>query len=489
MSSVQSTTAAGSGSDSAGHSSDGSVEAITDNVIRAIADFTTRVTFDDLTLTAVRAAKRCLIDAVGCAVGAQRTDVIAKLRVLASTVTSTRPAALIGGGTPTSPEMAAFINGSAIRCLDFNDDYFGTEHTNAHGDTGPHPSDNMGGVLAAAQIAGASGADTLLGIAIAYEVCGQLVDEVVLRGNGWDHPTFHSIATSAAASRMLGLDAARTADAVRLAVVPNICLYETRVGAISNWKGLAGPNGSRNGLFAALLAEAGITGPELAFEGPRGFMSQLKHRFALGEFGDTRGDYRIESTYFKHLPLRYEMQLPVQLAMQLRAQVDPAEVTRWRVFMERKSVTHRSHEPALWKPDSRETADHSGPYLIAAALVDGEISEATFEPDRFQDPTLLAVTDTVELIEDATYTAAFPWRMACRFEVDLRSGETIEIVGDYPKGHPRDPLTDDELRDKFLRQTTPFLGAPRAQALLDTMWRLEDEASLDQFFALTAPSA
>ena len=91
--------------------------------------------------------------------------------------------------------MAAFVNGSAIRCLDFNDDYFGTEHTNAHGDTGPHPSDNLGGVLAAAQIAGASGADTLLGIAIAYEVCGQLVDEVVLRGNGWDHPTFHSIAT------------------------------------------------------------------------------------------------------------------------------------------------------------------------------------------------------------------------------------------------------------------------------------------------------
>lgn len=484
MSSAQSTSVA----DSADLSPTGSVDAIADNVIRAIADFTTRVTFDDLTPTALRAAKRCLIDAVGCAVGAQRTDVIAKLRVVASTATSTRPAALIGGGAPTTPDMAAFVNGSAIRCLDFNDDYFGTEHTNAHGDTGPHPSDNLGGVLAAAQIAGASGADTLLGIAIAYEVCGQLVDEVVLRGNGWDHPTFHSIATSAAASRMLGLDAARTADAVRLAVVPNICLYETRVGAISNWKGLAGPNGSRNGLFAALLAEAGITGPELAFEGPRGFMTQLRHSFALGEFGDTRGDYRVESTYFKHLPLRYEMQLPVQLALQLREQVEPTEITRWRVFMERKSVTQRSHEPALWKPDSRETADHSGPYLIAAALVDGEISEDTFAPARFQDPALLAVTDTVELIEDVSYTEAFPWRMACRFEVDLRSGETIEVSGDYPKGHPRDPLTDDELTDKFLRQATPSLGPVRAQELLDTMWQLEDKTSLEELFTLTAPS-
>lgn len=461
---------------------------IADKVIESITDFTTQVTLDDLSPSAVRAAKRCLVDAVGCAVGAQRTSVIAKLRRLAATATSTRPASLIGGGPATTPEMAAFVNGSAIRCLDFNDDYFGTEHTNAHGDTGPHPSDNIGGVLAAAQIAGASGADTILGIAVAYEVCGQMVDEVVLRGNGWDHPTFHSIATAAAASRMLGLDAARTADALRLAVVPNICLYETRVGAISNWKGLAGPNGSRNGLFAALLAEVGITGPDLAFEGPRGFMAQLKHRFELGEFGDTRGSYRIENTYFKHLPLRYEMQLPVQLALQLREQVDPTEITRLRVFMERKSVTARSHEPALWEPTSRETADHSGPYLIAAALVDGEITENTFESARFLDPALLAVTDTVELIEDPTYTAAFPWRMACRFEVALRSGETLEVVGDYPKGHPRDPLTDDEVSEKFLAQAEPSLGGERARDLLDVMWSLDDEVSLDRFYELTAPA-
>jgi 2-methylcitrate dehydratase len=461
---------------------------IADSVVRAISDFTTRVTLDDLTPSARQAAKRCLVDAMGCAVGAQRTSVIAKLRRLAATSTSTRPSSLIGGGDPTTPEMAAFVNGSAIRCLDFNDDYFGTESTNAHGDTGPHPSDNLGGVLAAAQIAGSSGADTILGIAIAYEVCGQMVDEVVLRGNGWDHPTFHSIATAAAASRMLGLDAAQTADAIRLALVPNICLYETRVGAISNWKGLAGPNGSRNGLFAALLAEVGITGPELAFEGPRGFMKQLNHSFELGEFGDTMGTYRVENTYFKHLPLRYEMQLPVQLALQLRERVDPREISRLRVFMERKSVTARSHEPALWKPTNRETADHSGPYLIAAALVDGEITEASFESERFQDPELLAVTDTIELVEDPAYTAAFPWRMACRFEVELRSGEVLEVVGDYPKGHPRDPLTDEEVSRKFLGQAEPSLGSERAQQLLQTMWKLEDETSLERLFALTAPS-
>ena len=108
-----------------------------------------------------------------------------------------------------------------------------------------------------------------------------------------------------------------------------------------------------------------------------------------------------------------------------------------RVFMERKSVTSRATEPSLWRPESRETADHSGPYLIAAGLVDGDISEETFEPERYGDPALLSVVDTIELIEDADYTAAFPWNMSCRFEVQLKDGRSLTVVGDKPKGHPR----------------------------------------------------
>ena len=178
---------------------------IADSVVRDFTSFVTQVSYADVPETARAAAKRCLLDAVGCGIAGAQTDVVRALRTVAATATSTRPATLFGTSIQTTPEMAAFVNGSAIRCLDFNDDYFGTDESNAHGDTGPHPSDNIGGVLAAAQIAGATGAETILGLVIAYEVCGQLVDEVVIRGNGWDHPTFHSIATAAAASRLLGL--------------------------------------------------------------------------------------------------------------------------------------------------------------------------------------------------------------------------------------------------------------------------------------------
>lgn len=460
---------------------------IADSVVRDFTSFVTQVNYADVPETARAAAKRCLLDAVGCGVAGAQTDVVRALRTVAATTTSTRPATLFGTSIQTTPEMAAFVNGSAIRCLDFNDDYFGTDKSNAHGDTGPHPSDNIGGVLAAAQIAGATGAETILGLVIAYEVCGQLVDEVVIRGNGWDHPTFHSIATAAAASRLLGLSSEQVANALRLAVVPNICLYQSRVGSISNWKGLAGPNGSRNGLFAALLGEAGITGPEMAFEGSRGFMRQLDHQFSLGPFGGPDHQFRIENTYFKHLPLRYEMQLPVQMAIEVRESIDPLQIAAMKVYMESKSVVTRESEPAIWKPTNRETADHSGPYLIAAALLDGKITHETFEPTRFQAEDVLGVTDTIELIEDPGYTASFPWKMACRFEIRLKDGKEVVLERVNPKGHPLTPMSEEEFAVKFFGQTQSLLGQQQADELLRVIGRLEAESSLDRIFALTAP--
>jgi 2-methylcitrate dehydratase len=202
-----------------------------------------------------------------------------------------------------------------------------------------------------------------------------------------------------------------------------------------------------------------------------------------GSLGDGRA-FRIENTYFKQFPLRYEMQLPVQLALQLRDRIDLSQIGTMRVFLERKSVVSRGDEPALWRPENRETADHSGPYLIAASLVDGTIDEATFEDRRYRDPALLKFVDTIELVEDPSYTAVFPWHMSCRFEIVLKNGEQVIVTGDNPKGHPQRPMTDEELTTKFLDQVQPRLGAERAAELLATIWNLENESSLDRLFDL-----
>ena len=465
------------------HKTDESVH-IADSVVRGFAEFATTLDHEDLTEAALRAAKRCLIDALGCALGAQGMDAIVAIQSVAATATSTRPARLIGTTTATTPDLAAFVNGTAIRSLDFNDDYFGTDESNARGDNGPHPSDNIGAVLACAQMVGADGGTALLGTVLAYEVSGQLVDEVVLRSNGWDYTIFHAIASATAGARLLGLGLDATANAIRMAAVANLSVFESRAGALSNWKGMAGPNGSRNGLFAAILAEAGITGPEKAFEGRLGLMRQINHRFALGPFGGPTRPFRIEHTYFKHLPLRYELQLPVEVATSVRETIDLAEIDRVQVYLERKSVTSRDKEPELWRPTTHETADHSGPYLIAHALVHGGIDAAAFTPERLADRAVWRVMDAIELIEDPAYTAMFPWTMACRFEITLRDGRTVTVHGENPKGHPRNTLSDGEIEDKFLRQASPRIGDRQAADVLDLVWNLEREASLDRLFDL-----
>ncbi len=437
------------------------------------------LSYADLTPEAIRSVKRSVIDSIGCAFATFNEEPAKAIRRLASQVTAARPATVIGTRIKTSPELAAFANGCMVRYRDFSDDYFG-----GTGDTGPHPSDNIGGILAAAESAGADGRALVLGIALAYEVCRQLVDHTSLRAHGWDHPLMHSIATSLGAGRVLGLSREQLGNALSLAVVPNVCLYQTRFGELSNWKSFAGPNGSRNGLFAALLAGEGITGPAEPFEGKAGFMKQLGNPFVPGPFGGRGTPFKIEGTYFKYFPVRYAMQLPVWVALDLRNKVRPEEIESIRVYIEGRSVASRDQFPEFWDPRTRETADHSEPYLIGAALVDGEISDRTFTPQRYRDPAILALIQRISVDEDKEYSAAYPRTFNCRFEATLRSGDMVTVHQVNPRGHPANPMTYSELEEKSLKQMGPLLAEDRSHALLDCLWNLEKVDDLSQLFDL-----
>ena len=459
-----------------------------DNTINSLAHFAHSLRYDAIGPAAIHAAKRSILDSLGCAISSFNEEPIVALRRIAARVKSDAPATIFGTRMATSPDLAAFVNGSMIRYSDFSDDYFGTQDSPARGDVGPHPSDTLGGIVAAAETVGADGRSLLLGTVIAYEVDGQFAEQVVLRSNGWDYPILHAIATALAAGRLLGLGEKQLAEAASLAAVPNVSLGETRFGELSHWKSLAGPNGSRNGLFAVQLAGEGITGPELAFEGKRGFMRQLNSKFTLSDFGGGDVPFRIEKTYFKSLPLRYELQTPVELALRLRKEIDADEISAMKVFMDERSLSTRGNDPNLWNPMTRETADHSGPYLIGATIIDGEISHETFTERRFRDPTILALVDRIEAVPDHSLQAEFPWRMICRFEVTLKSGETRTFEHENPKGHPQNPMSDRDLEDKFLGQTAGILSLQRGREIIDRVWELEQAARLDDLLNLLIPA-
>ena len=186
-----------------------------DRTAEKFVSYTFDVSYADLTPGAVHAAKRCVVDALGCAIGSFHEAPLKAIRNLACGINARDPATIIGTRIRTSPELAAFTNGSMIRYGDFSDDYFGLS-----GDSGPHPSDNIGGILAAAESAGENGKALILGIAVAYEACGQIADSCSLAARGWDYAMYHALATALGAGKVLGLSRGQLRNALGLALVP-----------------------------------------------------------------------------------------------------------------------------------------------------------------------------------------------------------------------------------------------------------------------------
>jgi 2-methylcitrate dehydratase len=450
-----------------------------DKTADRLADYASRLGHADITPQVLHAAKRSLVDSFGCAYGAFDAEPVKAVRTLASDVSAKHPATILGTSTKSSPEWAAFANAAMIRYLDFSDDCFGP-----NGDSGPHPSDNIGAVLASAEAIGRSGREFLLGMVLAYEVCGQLVQNVVLRVRGWDYPVFHAIASAVGAAKMLGLTREQMRHALALSIVPNIALSQTRHGLLSNWKGLAGPNGSRGGLIASLIAKQGITGPVEPFEGKGGFMRQLDNTFELAALGGEGVPFRIESTCFKCLPIKYGSQLPVWVALELRKKVKIEDVESICCHIIKRQAESRDKSPQYWDPTTRETADHSTPYLIAAAMIDGEVTEKTLTPARFRDPTILALVQKISMQPEESYAADFPRTFQCRLETTLKSGEVVSVYQVNPRGHYSNPMSDAELEQKFLSQTEGVLPSAQARALLDQLWNVDKLDDLGKLFAL-----
>ena len=139
--------------------------------------------------------------------------------------------------------------------------------------------------------------------------------------------------------------------------------------------------------------------------------------------------------------------------------------------------------PEYWDPKSRETSDHSFPYLIGAALVDGEITEKTFTPERFRDPQILALIQKISFSSDKAYKND-PRIFNCRIDTTLKSGQVISLHQTNPRGHPANPMTDREIEDKFLKQVRPVLPEQQCQALLARLWKLEELENMKQLLDL-----
>lgn len=412
-------------------------------IVQDLAEFAARASWEDLSDEARETLKARVLDSLGCAVGALVGEPMRMVRSMTRGFGGAPRSSLIGGGR-TAPDAAAFHNAALVRYLDFNDSYL------APGET-CHPSDAIGAILAAAQDAGADGRDLLAAIAASYQVQCRLSDEAPVRAKGFDHTTQLAYAVAAGVSRALALDAERTADAVAIAGTALNALRVTRTGSLSHWKGLAAPFAAFGATRAAYLAREGITGPPEVFEGNKGFMDSIAGTFEI----DWRKEdlERVTRTILKRFNAEIHSQSALEAAIELKDEHGLAGREVERVEVEIFDVAYHiiggGEEGEKTTVRTKEEADHSLQYMVAAALLDGQVLPAQYEPDRIAADDVQSLLRRVEVRPDDELSLRFPQEHACRLRLHLDDGRTLEREKTEYEGFVTRPMRWETVVSKF----------------------------------------
>ncbi|HNG03501.1 MAG TPA: MmgE/PrpD family protein [Nitrospira sp.] len=454
-----------------------------------LAHYTQSLRFKDLPGDVVHEVKRRILDSLGCAFGAWTATPCRIAREMALAVKVPGGATVWGTNHKTLPDLATFANGAMVRYLDFNDTYLSKEPA--------HPSDNIAAVLAAGETAHASGELIIQALTLSYEIQCRLCDAAALRPRGWDHVTYGPLSSALGIANVLKLTDAQTRQAVNLAGVANVALRQTRVGDLSMWKACAFSNAARNGMFAALLARRGMTGPAPIFEGEKGFMKLVSGPFELPMLGGEAmpgGEpvpFKILKTCIKHFPVEYHAQSAVEAALALRAELLATEGKTWinkvadvEIGSYDVAIEIIGRDPEKWQPATRETADHSFPYCVAVALLDGRVSMNSFSPKRLRDPRLHELMKKIHVVKLADLEHRYPTTMPTRLTIRTSQGSTHSRQVDQPLGHPGHPLSDQEVGDKLRRLTSRRIDRAQLDRLLAFVWHLEDQTDIGAFMPL-----
>ncbi|MBI4495597.1 MAG: MmgE/PrpD family protein [Deltaproteobacteria bacterium] len=455
-------------------------------VARQLAHYTTGLSYDQLPAPSVHAAKRALLDAVGCALGGYGC---AASRILEETIQDTdgrHEATIIGSGRRTTCLNALMVNSAMIRYLDFNDAYM---VVTPHGITGAHPSDAIGTILAVAERERRSGKDVITATALAYQLYGRMAESerIPLANKGWTIEAKAPLFMPLVAGKLLGLSEEQLEQAVGISGSHGFVLgiLDTDGEEYSMTKNIRLARTGYNGVLAAYMARRGFTGPRRVIEGHMGF-----NEVVMGgdlDFESLRMDgegYCVDSTYFKlfsadgtqlgHLSATYDLVS--------RHNLKPEDIASVRLQATNRCVKHCAG-PEKLDPTTKEIADHSAYYTTAALICDRALGPAQYTPERLRDPQVRALMQKVSVTPNSELDK---FGAAGISEITTVTGEVYQARVDYPRGHPKNRMPDDELNAKFASMATPVVGKARAQRLQRMIWRFEELDSVAPFMrALT----
>jgi 2-methylcitrate dehydratase len=434
-----------------------------------LAAYADGLRFADIDPATLEALKVHVVDTIGCAIAAFDERPVRAVRDIAIAAGSGGAATIIGTVRRSTPDLAAFANSTAARYFDLNDVYVVRQ--------AGHPSDMIAACLAVAEAERASAADLLTAILLAYEVNCRLFDVFDLSERGWDGTVFTLPATALAAGKLMKLDRAKLEQAINIALNDHIPLGQTRAQTLSDWKGIADPDAVRNGVFAAILARAGVTGPAPIFEGHEGFfrlVSGAPVEVDIERFGGRGNPFRIHQVGMKAYPAQVYTQTAIIAATAIAKEAGGTDrIAAIEIATTRRGYQMAGSEPEKWTPDTRDTADHSLPYIVARAMFDGDITNDSYTPEKLHDPLILAFMQKIKVSEDKALTALKSNAPPTRLTVSLDDGRRISRqVGDVP-GFGGRPMERPDAERKFRGNVGKRWGDERASSILEALWALD----------------
>lgn len=432
--------------------------------------------FEDLDASTVEKVKTHVIDTIGCGIGAFDERPVRICRDVALAVGGN--ATVIGTDRRTNADLAAFANCAAFRYLDFNDTYIGRFSV--------HPSDHIAACLAVAEAEGASAQELITAIVIAYEVNCRLVDACDISTRGWDPTAMSPPAVALAAGKLMKLAPERLTHAVNIAINDHIPMAQTRVQMLSDWKGLSDAEAGRNAVFAALLARGGLTGPAPIFEGRSGFFQQVTGPATIdvAAFGRRGAEFRIQRCSLKRYPAVIYTQTAIVAGIEIAREVRSLDrIASIEIATTRRGFQRTGSEAEKWAPETRDTADHSLPYITARAMFDGDITNETFEPHMFRDARIRDFMKKIMVSEDSALTARQGAAAPTRVTAILVDGRRISREVDTAPGFPECPMSRADVEQKFRSNVGKRWSNEQTDAILQALWELDRIDNLAAFLS------
>ena len=432
-----------------------------------LATFAHQSSFDDLSEEAKDRMKVLLIDAIACAIGSLRSEPIQFLKEQVLEFGGSSMTSLIGGGK-TAPDRAAFFNAALIRYLDFNDGYMGSLATS-------HPSDQVGAILAASEYADISGRDFMTALALAYEIQCRFCDSCSYEDKGFDQALAISYSAAAGVSRALNLNIEKTANAIGISGASQNPFLIVRAGRISDWKGFSTANTCANALHATFLAMRGITGPPEIFEGPLGLFESITGPFDIN-LEDTSLN-KVLGISLKKFNAGIHSQTAIEGVIELKNEnnLNPKDISEVEIGIYQRAYFIMGGGKGGDKHDvkNKETADHSLPYVLAAALIDNNVMPEQFAEKRILEEDVQTLLKCVKVSNSEALTNRYPKESPVTIKITNKENKIFEKEKSSYEGHYSNPMGLSSVIEKFGFLCDDIISVQMKDEIIDAVSRIE----------------